>query len=87
VSAKAIERLAEARLWLITGLREAIARWEVAPSCVVLFGSVARKQAGPDSDLDLLVVRPLGIEEVLEEGIELSGSLSVLRDAITSDSG
>jgi hypothetical protein len=129
VSAKAIERLAEARLWLITGLREAIAGWEVAPRCVALFGSVARKQAGPDSDLDLLVVRPLEVEEdsspwesqvsslarsatvctgndaqiielgegeldqakpllkeVLEEGIELSGSLSALRDAIGSDS-
>jgi hypothetical protein len=130
VSAEAIECLAEARWWLIARLREAIALWEVPPRCAALFGSVARKQAGPDSDLDLLVVRPsevdedsaawegqltsltrsatawtgndariveLGEEElgqaeqllenVLDEGVELAGSLTVLRDAIGGEAG
>ena len=31
---------------------------EQSPTLVVLFGSVARGEATPDSDLDLLVVRP-----------------------------
>lgn len=33
-----------------------------APVLVVLFGSVARGEATPESDLDLLVVRPAGCE-------------------------
>jgi predicted nucleotidyltransferase len=63
VSAEAIELLAGARSQLIAWLREEIASWKVAPSCAALFGSVARRQADPDSDLDLLVVRPAGVAE------------------------
>jgi predicted nucleotidyltransferase len=128
LSAAAIESLAGARWRLIAWLREAIARWEVAPRCAALFGSAARGRAGADSDLDLLVVRPLEVEEdattwldqlgslersatlktgndarivelgegelpqarqllknVIEEGVELAGSLGVLRDALGSD--
>jgi predicted nucleotidyltransferase len=128
LSAEAIESLAGARWRLIAWLRETIALWEVAPRCAALFGSVARGHAGADSDLDLLVVRSLEVEEdstawsgqlaslersttmktgndarivelgerelsrarpllenVLEEGVELSGSLGVLRDALGGD--
>lgn len=63
VSAEAIELLAETRSQLIVWLREEIASWQVAPSCAALFGSAARGQAGPDSDLDLLVVRSTGVSE------------------------
>ncbi len=63
VSAEAIELLVGARSQLIAWLREEIASWKVAPSCAALFGSVARRQADPDSDLDLLVVRPAGVAE------------------------
>lgn len=127
MSAEAIECLAEARWRLIVWLRETITLWEVAPRCAALFGSAARGHAGASSDLDLLVVRPLGVEEdsttwsdqlgslersatlrtgndarivelgerelpragpllenVLEEGVELSGSLGVLRNALGS---
>lgn len=130
LSAEAIECLAEVRWRLIAWLREAIALWEVAPRCAALFGSVAHGHAGASSDLDLLVVRPLEVEEdstpwsgqlgslehsatlrtgndarivelgerelpqaqarpllrnVLEDGVELSGSLGVLRDALGDD--
>ena len=63
VSAEAIELLAETRSQLIVWLREEIASWQVVPSCAALFGSAARGQAGPDSDLDLLVVRSSGVSE------------------------
>ncbi|MEX2448540.1 MAG: nucleotidyltransferase domain-containing protein [Solirubrobacterales bacterium] len=128
VSAEAIELLAEARAQLISWLREAIGSWEVAPRCAALFGSVARRQAGSDSDLDLFIVRPAGVDEdsrpwteqlgslqrsatawtgndsriielaegeleqakpllsnVLEEGVELFGTLHALRSAIGGD--
>ncbi len=42
------ERLAE----VIRGIVEV-----AAPETIVLFGSAARGEAGPDSDLDLLVVK------------------------------
>ena len=32
----------------------------VSPLKIILFGSAARGQAGPDSDIDLLVVMPEG---------------------------
>jgi hypothetical protein len=43
-------------------LREAIEGWERAPVLVVVFGSVARREAAPESDLDLLVIRPADCE-------------------------
>jgi predicted nucleotidyltransferase len=63
VCAEAIELLAQARSQLISWLREEIASWRVRPSYAALFGSAARGQAGPDSDLDLLVVRSTGVGE------------------------
>jgi hypothetical protein len=33
------------------------------PVSVIVFGSFARKEAGPDSDIDVVVVRPHGIDD------------------------
>lgn len=79
VSAEAIELLVGARSQLIAWLEEAIASWEVVPRCTVLFGSAARGQAGPDSDLDLLVVRPSKVDE--EDPIWQSQLSSLQRSA------
>lgn len=84
VCAEAIELLVEARSQLISWLQEAIASWEVAPRCAVVFGSVARNQAGPDSDLDLLVVRPL---QVHEEDASWQSQLGSLQRSATAWSG
>lgn len=67
LAAASIEDLATARMRLVAGLREAIAGWKQSPSCAVLFGSVARGDAGPASDLDLLVVRDVVVDEELPE--------------------
>ena len=40
----------------IETLRAALDRTEVAVSCAYLFGSVARGEAGPDSDVDVAVL-------------------------------
>jgi predicted nucleotidyltransferase len=32
----------------------------VQPEKIILFGSAAREEMGPDSDLDLLVIKPFG---------------------------
>jgi len=62
VAASWIEGLASLPAQVLDRLRDAISRWELLPTLVVLFGSVARGEATPESDLDLLVVRPAGCE-------------------------
>ena len=124
VAASWIEGLASLPAQVLDRLRNAIDEWEQLPLLVVLFGSVARGEATPESDLDLLVIRPatcdpdelwqeqistlqthasawtgndarileFGEQELLEsepqqvladaakDGIELYGTLSLLRD-------
>lgn len=59
----AIALLADLRGALVGALRDAIAGWSVPPDGACLFGSVARGEAGPDSDLDVLLVRPAAVAE------------------------
>src|ERR1019366_552302 len=44
------------------------------PEQVILFGSHARGEAGPDSDVDLLIVMPV-VGDVREKGIDISVAL------------
>lgn len=62
VAAPWIEGLAGLRGQLIERLREAIRGWRVRPVAAVLFGSAARGEGAPESDLDILLVRPAGQE-------------------------
>jgi len=62
VAASWIEGLASLPAQVFGRLRDAIKGWERPPALVVLFGSVARGEATPKSDLDLLVVRPADCE-------------------------
>ncbi|HEX6688850.1 MAG TPA: nucleotidyltransferase domain-containing protein [Solirubrobacterales bacterium] len=84
VSAEAIELLAEARSQLIAWLQEAIGSWEVTPRSAALFGSAARAQAGPDSDLDLLIVR---LSRVSEEDDTWQSQLGSLQRSATAWTG
>ncbi len=63
LAAPYIEGLVSLRGQLVDGLRNAISTWDPAPHSALVFGSVARGGAGPTSDLDLLVVRPLEVGE------------------------
>jgi predicted nucleotidyltransferase len=63
LAAPAAEILARMRSELLNRLRNAIGLWEVAPAHVSMFGSAARGEGGTDSDIDLFVVRPEGIDE------------------------
>ncbi len=75
VAAAGIEMLAASREELIARLRNAIAQWGVVPRAVVLFGSAARREAGPESDLDLLVIRHASVDEAMPEWGEQLASL------------
>jgi predicted nucleotidyltransferase len=57
IAAQWIEGLATLPEQLIGRLRESVAAWQEAPRLVFLFGSVARRDATAESDMDLLVVQ------------------------------
>jgi predicted nucleotidyltransferase len=63
LAAPAAEVLAEIRAELHRRLREAIAAWEIPPLHASMFGSAARGDGDVASDIDLLIVRPAGIDE------------------------
>lgn len=58
VAAGAVLQLAALRATFLQRVTEAVAGWQLPAVSVVLFGSVARGDAGTASDIDLLVVRP-----------------------------
>jgi len=58
VAARWIEGLAGVRGQLIERLRTAVGEWSTPPLGAIIFGSVASGAATPESDLDLLIVRP-----------------------------
>jgi hypothetical protein len=58
-----IEGLSALRGQLFERLRAEIAGWSVKPVAAAVFGSVARGEAGPTSDLDLFLVRPRGADD------------------------
>lgn len=62
LAARWIEGLASLRLELIERLRVAVATWQVPADAVVLFGSAARDEAGQQSDIDLLIIRPTAVD-------------------------
>jgi predicted nucleotidyltransferase len=66
IAAPYVEGLTTLRARLIDRLKEAVAGWERQPVVLFLFGSVARGEAGAESDLDLFVLRPLIKEEEKE---------------------
>ncbi|MBA2638404.1 MAG: helix-turn-helix domain-containing protein [Nocardioidaceae bacterium] len=51
-----------ARERLVARLATAVREWQVAPVHVSVFGSAARGDGGVSSDIDVLVVRPDGID-------------------------
>ncbi|HVW88676.1 MAG TPA: nucleotidyltransferase domain-containing protein [Gaiellaceae bacterium] len=63
LAAPQIEALAVLRLRLFEQLRAAIRAWDVPPALAAVFGSVARGDADAGSDLDILVIRPAGVDD------------------------
>jgi predicted nucleotidyltransferase len=58
----AVELLLDAPSLLARRIAAEVSTWGHPPVTVALFGSTARGHAGPDSDVDLLVVRPSEID-------------------------
>jgi Nucleotidyltransferase domain len=82
--AESIEHLVATPSALVLDLRDEIELWEIPPRYAVLFGSVARREAGPQSDLDLLIVRP---DDVGGDSPTWLRQLGYLEDAATAWTG
>jgi len=62
LAASAVEALAGMRAALWTRLRSAVDMWDPAATHVSVFGSAARAEGDTTSDIDILVVRPDGLD-------------------------
>ena len=62
LAARYVEGITRLRTELVEALRVAIRDWEHPPLLAVLFGSAGRGEASTASDLDILVVRPRGVD-------------------------
>ncbi len=60
--APVVQQMSGVRLELIERLRNAIGGWQIAPVHASLFGSTARGDGDASSDIDLLLVRPEGVD-------------------------
>jgi len=84
VAARAVLELARARTNVLEELDRRAAALEPPPVTVVVYGSLARGDSRPDSDIDVLVVRPDGmaddgpwhdqLEGWRRQAVELSGN-------------
>lgn len=62
VAARAVTALADARRTVLEEVGENASRLSVAPLSVIVFGSFARGEADHASDLDIVLVRPAGVD-------------------------
>lgn len=69
---------------LLERVREVVGGWAVKPEFVALFGSAARHEMRPDSDIDLLVVRPDSVPADLSQWRE---QLDELAERVTAWTG
>lgn len=76
--------LAGLRAQLLDRLERAVADWTVKPLAAALFGSVARGEAGPDSDVDVLIVRPARQDP---DSGDWPQQMEALRSALTAWTG
>jgi len=63
VAAPAVLMLLDLRGTLFDRIRTDIQEWSIQPVTSAVFGSAARGDGGIDSDLDVLLVRPDGVEQ------------------------
>lgn len=84
VAAAAIGELANLRDRFISRLKSEAATWKVPAAAVWLFGSTSRGQGGPDSDIDILVVRP---DKISDSDPHWLQQLETLADHATRWSG
>lgn len=79
IAAGPITDLANLRLVLFRRLRETLEPWRPRPVHVSVFGSAARGDGSPESDIDMFLIRPGDVEE---DDPEWRGQLEALADSV-----
>ena len=80
IASRALLSLARSTDAVLNEIGRSAASLPHPPVSVIVFGSFARREAGPDSDIDVVVVRPAGIDEDDESwATPLEGWRSVVR--------
>jgi len=69
---------------LVDWIGEAVASWTISAEAVWLFGSTARGDAGPESSVDIVVVRPSHLDA---ESGEWATQLNALAQPVHNRSG
>jgi len=87
VLADAVVSAAGARRAIFDRLTEAVEILRPAPLSVSLFGSFARGEAGPDSDLDVLIVTAADLDPDTELAREWEQQLQHLEDQVLAWTG
>lgn len=85
LAAGSIVTLSSLRALLFDKIHEAVARWEISPVSLILFGSVARGDDTAGSDIDLLAVRPNDVAEEDEDWRDQVGDLQQSIEAWTGN--
>lgn len=67
LAAKHIIGLAHLQDTFLKCLQDRLESWQVPPEYAAIFGSAARGSMSPESDLDLLLIRPEGVDDDLWE--------------------
>ncbi|MCU1493852.1 MAG: polymerase beta domain protein region [Acidimicrobiaceae bacterium] len=84
VAAPAVLELVDLRGRLFERIRDLLADWPIPPVAAAVFGSAARGDGGPESDIDLLVVRA---QDVDPDGRPWSDAIADLSNLIRRWSG
>jgi hypothetical protein len=79
-----VESLALIRTELLDRLRHAFAAWSMPPVHASMFGSAARQDGDTDSDIDIFLVRPAGVDA---EDAAWNTQLQDLGDAVLAWTG
>lgn len=84
VAVRAVVELARARETVVSEIGRRASSLPTPPVSTILFGSFVRGEAGVDSDLDLLVVRPSAVNE---DDAAWSAGIEALRSSIGAFAG
>ena len=84
VAARSVLGLAAARDTVLADIGAAARALTVPPTSVIVFGSFARGEAGPDSDLDVVFVRP---PDIGEDDDRWAASIELWRTAVRALTG
>lgn len=84
LAAQAVVALAGLRTALLQAMTDEARSWPLPPTAVWLYGSLSRGEAGPDSDVDLCIIRADSVEE---DDPEWAAQVEQLRQRIVDWSG